>query len=227
MKSLNKIKTSLFVALMTLITSTTFTSCLDNDNSGIEGYEVATLVTYDGNVESKARFTIVPEGDAPTKTLIADMAISNEVPVGQRMVVRYIVTATMSEGYLSQIALRGYTLIPTVKVENVASNIAQSANAEIEVNAINRTGKYINVESYVKNYPKRNYTIYADETTLDNPMPDLYITTSTEGEYTGIKQVDLASFDVSMIWSRIDCEGIKIHINNTSPSGKKVYEFKK
>lgn len=225
MKTLKKIKTSLIAALVTLIAAPTFTSCLGDDDSD-GGFESVSLVTYDGNVDSKARFTLVPEGDAPTKTIIADKAITDNIPVGQRMVIRYTENSSMSDGYLTQVTLRGYNVISTVIVETKDSETAKAANAEMAVNAINRTGKYINLEPYLPLYTERTYAIYADESTLNNPMPDLYVTTATKGEYQGIKQVDLVSFDISMIWSRIDCEGVRIHINNIN-STQNVFEFKK
>lgn len=228
MKTLNMIKTNLLAALIALISIPTFVSCLGNDEPGQTGREVTALVTFEGNYDSRARFTFVPEGDAETKSYIADKALPDDLVRGQRMIIRFVELGTVSNGYITSISLRAYNTIPTSSVKIVDTETAVAANAEIYVNAINRTGKFINLEAYVKNYPERDYTIYADENTVNNEMPDLYITTTTNGDYTGIKNTDIASFDISMVWSRIDCKGVRIHINNTNTAPtKKVFEFKK
>ena len=229
MKTLKTIKSALIATLAMLVAAPIFSSCIgDNDDPKPTGHETTSLVTLEGNVELRARFTFIPEGDGATRTMLADKELPKEVKAGQRMVIRYIEIGKDNYTGFSNISLVSFNSLPTVEVEKVSTEEAQAANEEIFVNAINRTGKYINLEANVKKYTERTYYIYADEATLENPTPDLYITTKTKGDYSGVKYLDIASFDISMIWSRIDCKGVNIHINNSNPSfNKKVFEFRK
>lgn len=229
MKTLKSIKSALIATLAILVATPIFSSCIDdNDGPKPTGHETTSLVTFEGNVELRARFTFIPEGDGATRTMLADKELPKEVKAGQRMVIRYIELGKDNYTGFSNISLVSFNALPTVEVEKVSTEEAQAANEEIFVNAINRTGKYINLEANVKKYTERTYYIYADEATLENPIPDLYITTKTKGDYSGVKYLDIASFDISMIWGRIDCKGVNIHINNSNPSfNKKVFEFRK
>lgn len=229
MKTIIKIKTNLVAALALLIAAPMFTSCLsDDDYDG--AIEVTSLVTFNGNFDSKAQFTFIPEGDLKTRTLIADEAITDAiVKPGQRLVIRYAETG--GDDVIGYISLRGYNVIHTVELEDVESEEAQAADTDIDVNSayttIYRTGQYINFEPYVPYYDEREYTIYVDKNTKESPMPEIYIATKGIGEYKGVKQIDMVSFDISMIWNRIDCQGVKVHIINKTAETSKVFEFKK
>lgn len=221
------------------------TACIDgddNDFTGIDGVRTA-LVTYSGetNVEMTDGTTgyvsafayygadnTVSTCRTTVETHLPDKAAS----IGQRMVITYTQLGGNTQQYpTGTIELKSYTLVPTIALQTVSHETAIGATAEMPLiyygmqPGLNRTGNYINLEVQLPVYTEREYVIYADETTLQNAMPDLYISTNPKGQSQGLKALQIASFDISEIWRNPSVTGVSIHINNTAGTRQQVFEF--
>lgn len=221
MKSIQKYLSLMLVAL---VSATISTSCINDDDSN--GITYSNLVTYTGNIGTNAYFEFIGENDAKPVTLHANRILGS-IDEGQRLVIVYTLEDENQYGKDGYIDLITYTTVPTSSVQTVTTSEAQAANEAMYLNAIARTGKYINIDARLPRIEGRTFSILADEATVDTDMPELYITTKAPEGNTGLNESTLASFDISSIWNMPSVRGVKIHVNDINPSGKKIYEFNK
>lgn len=218
------IQQHLSLILLALVSAIISTSCINDDNSNDITY--SNLVTYTGNIGTNAYFEYQGENDAKPVTLYTNRILSG-ISEGQRMVIMYSLENENQYGKDGYIQLLTYSSVPTVAVRTATTSEAQAANEPMYLYAIARTGKYINIDANLPLIEGRTFSILADEATLHSEMPELYVTTKTPSGNTGLNESTLASFDISSIWNMADIRGVKIHVNDINPSGKKVYEFTK
>lgn len=230
MKSLRNMAMATMMAALTLIFLPGCSTSDDDNYSGLQS-----LVTFAGNVDNASYFTLQEIDDAAPATLYSLNKISNPaIKAGQRMVIRYTIAGEQKVGESGPIELLAYQTVPTSSVEVVPTATAQEADEEMDVlyfqgkYSVFRTGTFINIEVTLPNCASRTFSIYADEATMDNGMPELYITTGTTTMPDNYSSLALASFDIASVWNQPTVNGIKVHINNSNITyPQKVFEFRK
>lgn len=236
--------TTLVIAAATMLTAGSCVS--DNDDNYFNQPQSTNLVTYTGNETivtdnpdnpgyvSTFTYYGVDNVVATSRTTYETRLPKDAAKPGQRMMISYTLNNSNATPYPSGVInLKSYRLIPTAQVENAPHEKAIANNAEMPIYyignqpEISRTGNYINLQTRLRNYTEREFTILADESTLSSDMPDLYISTTPKGTDTGIISVEMASFDITEVWRNPAINGVRIHINNTANDKQNIFEFKK
>lgn len=238
MKLLNALKNLSLAALIVAAASTVLTSCNDSGNDDYT-YTVSALVTYEqtssainpttGALDYSSTFTFYGPGNSTSSTLIAPAAIPSSILTpGQRCVITFTPRDYNNPTATGTIELVGSPMaVPTSTATTAPAQQAQQANAPINIIYINGspsltlTGPYINLEAQMPIAADRTFSIVADESTLSNPMPDLYLTTATTSTPAANTAAVLASVNIGSIINRPGVEGVKLHVNNSNM----VYQY--
>ena len=244
-KTMKQILATTLTAVALIITMTAVTSCVNNNDGPNGGGRMVALVTYtgsetvqlsDGSTNRVSGFTYYGADNTVStcRTTVETRLPETVVNPGQRMVIGYTFSGDNYQPYpAGTINLMSYVLVATSTVETVSHETAVGNNAEMPLYyegsqpAISRTGNYINLEAVLQYYSQREFTIFADESTLDTAMPELYVSTVEKGDAQGVKGRTMASFDISPIWRDPSITGVKVHINNTAGDRRQEFEFRK
>lgn len=242
MKKANKI---IRMAIASIVALGCFTACNDSKSDpNINQSGFTALVTYTGNLQhtlANGEHVMVSNFeyyDTDNTVSAAYTTPETKIPddlfrSGQRMVITYIPATEGTRYPQGEIDLKRYVVVPTATLTYDEHDKAIANNAEMTlyyVNrqpSINRTGNYINMEIYMPYYEEREFSIVADESSLETSIPDLYISTAIKGTGGGVIAVTLASFDISSLWHNPSYTGVRVHINNNGGDQQKVFTFNK
>ncbi|MCM1292464.1 MAG: hypothetical protein NC111_00700 [Bacteroides sp.] len=246
MKTANKLKTLAAMIALTIASTLTLTSCVDNDDDNGYGGDISgvtALVTFqgtvasptaDGSIQRISTFTYYPVGNGQPSTFTAVGAVDSDIQIGRRCILEYIPVDYSNPTASGNVTLIRCRPIATSEVQLVDAATAQAANAPIALARtggnweINRTGYYINLIANMPVYSDRKFLIYADESTVDTQTVELYLTTEAEGEPTGVTQSVMGSIDITQVWRNANVERVNIHINNSTLSNaQSVFTFEK
>lgn len=224
MQRLTKLTSALLIALSTAVA---FTACNDSDSGSSATDNYTALVTYNGPTAGSDYFEFRNLGDAEPVIFHCPAAVNaTQFKAGQRMIILFTPIGHKAD-QSGPITLQSYQPVPTITVEQATSAEVQDANAEMRVNAINSSGHWINLEATVSIYRDRKWKMLADESTTGTGTVDLYITTDAVSGPAGYSGSVLSSYNISSVWANPAVNAVRVHINNTEPGGKKVFEFKK
>lgn len=242
MKKIKQIISGCFATLLLFWGTTACNSSSSNDDD--EAGKMVALVTYEGfekvNYEDGegyvSTFTYYGQDNEVESSCRStyDTRLPQSIAKGQRMVISYTFTGNNYSPYpAGTLNVMRYVLVPTVYLKDVSHDEAIATNAPMKLfyegskASIYRTGNYINLNIYMPNFPEREYSIVADETTLSSNMPDLYISTAEKGAGQGYTSKTLVSFDITSVWRNPVVTGVNVHINNTGGNEQKVFQFMK
>lgn len=210
------------------------TSCSDDDKySGMPTSAVYDFVTIDSTSDKGSVFTMQKNGDSPLISYHAPVNFSKieGISVGDRIILCY--NRTDGETYTSgNIDVYGYALMSNTQKTAVKDSTAQSAGfacQPMKVNALWRTGRYINVDTEISVFmaarPK-TFILAADSTTLNDDVPKLHLYYSNEDGNDGYSPYTIyGSFDINDLWSRNECKGVEIYY--ITSTGEKSQLFTK
>lgn len=189
------------------------TSCKStSDDPGFDPDKIYyDFVTLEGKSSTGTTFTFQKMGDSPMITLTTSQIIKgDDIKVGQRLMIGY--SSDSGERYVSG-NITVYAMIsvfgPEIKEGTAASTGKWNSDRFMMVN-LWRTGDYINVMG-LANYTSRPrvFDLYLDSTTADSEYPELHIVYTTDIDTQ--RQIDLlGSFNISSIWNKPGCKGVKI-----------------
>lgn len=217
--------------LILIIALSTLTSCLsDKGHDGPVDMTYADIATFEGNINGRAQFTVRQVNDLPEATLIAHSSLQyapEEEPTGKRMFIRYTPESKMP--YTSgEITLLSASTVnqSTTKIESI-TDYPEWARDKVYLYSVWRTGKYLNFNvSLTYDSEPRVFCIVADESTLSNPYPDLYLVHIMKEPTDYHDRRYYASFDISEIWNRDNISGVKLHVSNSNLD-KDIFTFDK
>ncbi len=191
------------------------------------------IATFEGNVSGNAQFTLRQVNDLPEATLVADRAIpipaegEGNDPTGKRMFISYIPES--NEAYTSgPVKLRSAALInqSPLRIENI-SEYPEWARDRVYLYSAWRTGTYINFHvSLTYDREPRTFCIVADESTLSEAYPDLYLVHIMAEPTDYHERRYYASFDIAEIWKRPEVLGVNLHVSNSNLD-KQIFTFSK
>lgn len=224
---MTKLRNLFFITVFAI----TMTACLSDDEPSNDDKSMYDIVTFKGNLESNnnhAVFQYQKDGDSRTNTLLGNIAINSDVYKENSRVLLNYIPESGTHNIDDNISIIRVTNIynDTVAINNI-SKIPDWENNPIELYALWRAGKYINIQCGLEyTIEPAAFALVVDEVTINNEIPDLYIVYDKEsGRETYIKPY-YASIDISNIWNRQSCKGIRIHVNDKYYD-KASYEFKK
>lgn len=211
--------TLLLIALLTILPS-----CNDSDGNSEKIY--GTIVTYKGFHNNHSYFEFQQLNDSPVVTLYSTTMLSGDGAVeGKRMYITYT-QGDRPYGQSGEITLRGLQGVYENKVET-ASAADASVMTPINLQAMVRTGTWINFQANEYAIQNRAFTLKADQATVDTAMPVLYMSTTAKDDPSAYMATYLGSFDISSIWNNPTVEGVEIHVDNSFNPNNKVITFKK
>ena len=204
----------LILTLLAIIT----TSCGDdipyNDRAAL--YDI---VTFDGPEEEGVVFSFQQVNDSPIIHLVARGITLDEQTArkGQRLLIGYYPIS--GKAYVSdQIELIGYSQVYQNQVITTSSDkITGWDKNAIWLNSIWRSGMFLNLNLRADQAgSSRRFELIADQSTINDPMPHLYIAHDLLGNPENYSRQIYASFDLSPVWNFNSCKGVIVHINDSN-----------
>lgn len=226
---MNKIKASLFILLMSCIS----VACMNNEDSPeLDDSTICDIVTFIGNPGSnnnRSVFQFQKEGDSRVTTLRANNTSldTTAYKINSRMLLYYIPESGM------------YNIDDDITVKSVSTVFNDSIRTgdvnklpdwnynPIYVNAIWRSGTYLNIScGLTYSFEPSAFMLMIDNTTVNNPMPDVYLTYKRGNDKESVFKAFYASIDIANLWNRTSCNGFTLHVNDSNFGNSKI-EFKK
>lgn len=214
---------TLISASMAVILLTALSGCGVNDDT-FDGQVTPVLydiVTFDGNIDGRAQFSFRQVDDTPVVILNAANAALNseEIAPGRRLYIAYQ-PLDGAPAYTSA----SVNLINAYKINSGALSIEESIESFADWNrdkiyllAVWRSGDYINIQCRLTySTDPRIFRIVADTSTLDDPIPDLYLVHSMKKQVDNFERTYYGSFDISAVLDRPGCRGVRLHVADSN-----------
>lgn len=202
---------------------TTLNSCGVNDDT-FDGQVTAVLydiVTFDGNIDGRAQFSFRQVDDTPQIILSAGNAALNteDIVPGRRLYIAYQ-PIDGAPAYTSS----AINLIKAYKINSGKLSVEESIESfddwnrdKIYLLAVWRSGEYINLQCRLTySTDPRIFRIVADTSTLDEPIPDLYLVHSMKKQVDNFERTYYGSFDISAVLDRPTCRGVRLHVADSN-----------
>lgn len=222
----------IFIALVLLPTF----SCNKSDDNripgGNDGIMMCDMVTFVGNPLSNNNnsvFQFQKENDSRLTTLRAtDIALDTSVvKVNTRMLLFYTPETGM-HNIDDNVSVTGIKNVFNDSIRTGKTSLMPPLEHNpIFVNSIWRSGTYINIHcglTYV--FEPYSFVLMVDKNTIDNELPDVYLSYKASNDHGSRFQEFYASIDVANLWNRPTCKGFTLHVNDSN-FGKNEIEFKK
>lgn len=204
----------------------------NNDDPPITGSEMFDIVTFVGNPQSNnsnSVFQFQKENDSRLTTLRAiNTALDTTIiKSNTRMLIAYIPETGM-HNIDDNITLKGYSVVFNDSIRTGDKNKLPDWDYNpIFVNSIWRSGTYINIHcGLTYSYEPSGFVLLVDAKTIDNPMPDVYLSYQKGDDRESYYKEFYASIDIASLWNRSTCKGITLHVNDSN-FGNNEMEFKK
>ncbi len=216
---------SLCLALLGTFVALSVTSCNEDSGNTFPDETLYDIVTLVENNDSGSVFEFRKDGDSPVITLTSTRKLSDEVKVGERLMIAYIPLSGVS--YVSgSIELVGYRSVYNGPIViGKSSDWKAFRTYDQRLTWINRSGNYLNVsaEIYILSQP-RTYELVLDETTLNDEYPVAYIVFEPDTNGDGTMHTGYASWDISSVWALGTCKGLKVRLSNLDGKNEFVFE---
>lgn len=215
-------------ATITLV-SVTLAACADDNDPGTQTPIINDIVQLTASTPSGSEFAIYRE-NAPDIILnaIGAKIDPSRVKIGESLMITY----TMADGSevlrSGDINLHSYYAINNSPL--IRGDIAQFPDwdkDEVYLISIWRAGDKIDLRcrlTYDTN--PRTFTLLLDQSTADEPIPDLYLVHQLQKPVESFDRNYYASFDISDLWKQATCEGVTVHIANSNLP-QREYRFTK
>lgn len=219
--------TALFAVLLTM---PALQSCTDDDNGPNTVY-YTNIVTFDKNEGPYMIYSYQKQNDSPLIELQARGNVDTKVLAeGSRTLITYSYADKDNVGGSGMINLLNIQHIYTDTV-SVVPAVPVDFSETYKTVALQRSGIWLNLYcevEYVEPFRARKFTIVADESTLDDEIPQLYLGTTVSD--AGVKSVDsrtYVSVNINKVWSLPTCKGVDVHVYNRDPAADDTYRFLK
>lgn len=210
-----------------------FTSCMsDNDSPTIDDTSMCDIVSFIGNPDSnnkKAVFQFQKEGDSRLTTLRStNIAIDTTTTnINSRLMIYYTPESGI-HNIDDNITVKSIVQIfnDSIRTGDVAKLPDWDRNP-IYVNSIWRSGSFINIHcGLTYSYEPSAFMLMVDATTINNAMPDVYLTYKKGDDRESYLKNFYASIDISNLWDKSTCQGFTLHVNDSNFGNNKL-EFNK
>ena len=220
--------------LLILCLGLSVTACMkeDNDSPTIDDSTKRDIVTFVGNPESNNHnsvFQFQKEDDARLTTLRANNIALDTIltKVNTRVLLAYTPESGIHNIDDNVMVSSVATIFNDSIYTGDVNRLPDPQNNPIFVDLIQRSGTYINIQcglTYVTE--PLNFMLMVDATTIDNEMPDVYLSYKKDNNKTATFKGFIASINIANLWNRPTCKGIKLHVNDSN-FGNNEIELKK
>lgn len=220
--------------LLILCLGLSATACLkdDNDSPIIDQSTMHDIVTFVGNPESNNHnsvFQFQKEGDSRLTTLRANnIALDTALTkVNSRVLLAYT-PETGIHNIDDNITVNSVASVFNDSIRTGELNRLPNPNYNpIFVDIIQRSGTYLNIQcglTYI--IEPLEFMLMIDASTIDNEMPDVYLSYKKDNNKNASYKGFIASIDIANLWNRPTCKGFTLHVNDSNFGNNKI-EFKK
>lgn len=216
--------------MLTVFAATYLTSCDDDEDVPVYPNDsFYDIVTFIGHSKGNAVFELQKDGDSePVRLTATGFSLdTTSIKVDTRLLLGYVPKSGIAY-QTDEITVTGIGSIFNDKVRSVdMTTLPDWDKNEIYLFSLWRTGKYINLFCQLT-YTVNNaaFGLLADEMTLDNEYPDLYLVYEMDSSPESYNKNFYASIDISDVWNRSTCRGVTIHLNNSN-LGEDTFTFSK
>lgn len=220
--------------LLILCVGLTFTACMESNNNDdpIANNTFFDIVTFIGNPQSNnnnAVFQFQQENDSRLTTLFAnDFAIDTTITKKSTRILLCYTPQTGMHNIDDIISVKSASKIfnDSIRTGDV-NKLPDLEYNPIFVNTIWRSGSYININcGLTYSFEPIGFMLMVDASTIDNPMPDVYLSYQKGNDHeSGFKNF-YASIDIANLWNRPTCSGFTLHVNDSNFGNNKI-TFKK
>lgn len=213
------------------------TSCLNNSSNNnnmppVDETTMIDIVTFVGNPASNNNnsvFQFQEKNDSRLTTLLAkNITIdTTTTKVNTRMLLYYTPESGMHNIDDLITVKNAYSIHNDSIYTGDINKLPDMEMNPISVDIIQRSGTYINIQcglTYV--VEPLEFKLMVDATTIDNEMPDVYLSYKKDNNKLATYKGFVASIDIANLWNRSSCKGITIHVNDSNFGNNKI-EFKK
>lgn len=218
---MSKIKALAIAAGLAL--SSVFISCNDSNDDSVDMF--MSFVTYTESTETGSIFTTRQNLDSPLITYTSSIVLkADQYPVGKRYIIGF--TNEENKRFVSgPINLAAVMNVINGKIETATPEaIAKLSAGSYHLSLLQREGTYINIEAAAPmQYAPKTFGLYMDENTADNEIPEVYV--GYEPDNTGgYERQFYASIDISSVWNKPTCKGIRFHFKNNGMDSEYTFE---
>lgn len=210
----NRLVTRVLSVVLFWVAGLALSSCGSDDGgaSDIPDNVCYDFVTFVSTGDRGTIFTFQRGGDTDLITLTAAVKIdTNKIEPGSRVIIQYLPSGGQSVYQSGAIKLFGIIPILNESIETESQETIESwGHNPVKVRVLARSGKYLDVwvEAVFGKAPQR-FVLAADEATLGDEYPDLYLIFVTDDDMGRVHQT-YASFDLSEVWDLETSKGAKL-----------------
>lgn len=203
------------------------TACSD-DEGVVYGDFNYDMVTYSGENEGSSVFTFQTYNDSPLITLLASNVSSPDMPVGQRLLLNYVVKEDLG-GNAQLVKVNGYSKVNTDTILVLQQEIVDTLKMDdMKLKSIWRTGNYLNIRCQLQYSEKPRRMFLATTGGIDeNGMVKCYQIQDLMGADTYYWLETYFSYYIEPVWSVSDCTALRYYVNDLTYPDVKYYDFLK
>lgn len=212
MKLFNSLSSLLIVPILALLVCSC--SSKESDPGPIPPDVCYDFVTFVDSNNSGSTFEFRKSGDSPLITLTSTSKIDkSQLAPGTRVIIQYVPSGGQAVYQSGPITLYGIAQITNGSITSASLTDIKSWNSDaIKIITLSRSGQYLDLWAECNLFSKpRRFSIVADESTLADQYPEVYIIVESDNSNGRVAQL-YASFDLSAVWNLSTAKGISVNI---------------
>lgn len=203
------------------------TACGDNDAVEYGDFNY-NMVTYSGENDGRAVFTFQTYNDSPLITLYANNVDKPNMPVGQRLLLNYVVDEDLGN-FMQRVTVNGYSKVNTDTIFVLKQEIIDTLKMEsLKLRSIWRTGNYLNVRCQLEytEKPRRMFLATTGEPDFDG-LVSCYQIQDLMGATAYYWLETYFSYYIEPVWAAKGCKALRYNVNDLTYPDVKYYDFLK
>lgn len=207
--------------IMSIAVLAALAGCRDNDGPFASSARLTDIAEVVDAPEGGSRFAVMQGEDSEPAILYApDYSLNDtDFPVGSRLLLIYHYPDPATPAYSSG----NITVDAVAKINNDLLRVDPIADhpewdsSPVYLYAVWRSGNFINVHSRLTySTSSRQFMLMVDKPTVDDDFPDLYLVHDIHDAPDSFTRQNYASFDISSLWKRKSCKGVRVNIASTN-----------
>lgn len=214
--------------ILVIISAVIFAACSDEDESFAYGDFSYELVTYSGEGENGSVFTFRSYNDSPLITLNASNVKYPGMPVGQRLLLNYVVDDDLGGNCLA-VTVKGLSKVNTDTISVLPQEkIDELKMEDVKLKSVWRTGDYLNIRCQLL-YTEKPRQMFLATTGIPDASGriDCYQIQNLMDAHTYYWIETYFSYYIEPVWSVADCSSVRYHVNDLTYPDVKYYDFLK
>lgn len=202
-------------------------ACSD-DETVVYGDFSYDMVTYSGEKDGRSVFTFQSYNDSPLITLYANNVGNPNMPVGQRLLLNYVVDEDLGS-FSQSVTVNGYSKVNTDTILVLKQEIIDTLKMEkMKLRSVWRTGNYLNIRCQLEYTEKPRMMFLATTGALDaDGLVSCYQIQDLMGATTYYWIETYFSYYIEPVWEAEGCKALRYNVNDVTYPDVKYYDFLK